>query len=129
MQEELLLTILFRIPADDTNPESGLLLEEELFSAVVVAALVFLSLLFFFLILGVLLPSLVSRFWSSNDPVSVLVICLGEELGCKNPVDDDAGEGEDWGYAVSSSADVKIVGKIDGIMRELLRDSGRFTKL
>ena len=64
-----------------------------------------------------------------NDPVSVLVICLGEELGCKNPVDDDAGEGEDWGYAVSSSADVKIVGKIDGIMRELLRDSGRFTKL
>ena len=64
-----------------------------------------------------------------KDPVSVLVICLGEELGCKNPVDDDAGEGEDWGYAVSSSADVKIVGKIDGIMRELLRDSGRFTKL
>ena len=67
VQEELLLTILFRIPADDTNPESGLLLlEEELFSAVVVAALVFLSLLFFFLILGVLLPSLVSRFWSSG---------------------------------------------------------------
>ena len=65
VQEELLLTILFRIPADDTNPESGLLLEE-LFSAVVVAALVFLSLLFFFLILGVLLPSLVSRFWSSG---------------------------------------------------------------
>ena len=53
-----------------------------------------------------------------NDPVSVLVICLGE-LGCKNPVDDDAGEGEDWGYAVSSSAD--RIGKI-GIIR--FRDSG-----
>ena len=66
VQEELLLTILFRNPVDGTNPESGLLLEEELFSAVVAAALVFLSLLFFFLILGVLLPSLVSRFWSSG---------------------------------------------------------------
>ena len=51
------------------------------------------------------------------------MICLGE-LGCKNPVD-DAGEGEDWGYAVSSSAD-RIVGKI-GIIR--FRDSGVCTQL